>query len=74
MAEPDQVVYEFDPVSNVRDESGYWRLMKKASESCKLKGVPEPLPTGISPLLIPIFAIGLIGMAYMTEEGKRGRK
>jgi hypothetical protein len=77
MADPEQVVYEFDPVSNVRDETGYWRLMKAVSTSCKTKGVPEPTPTGISPLLIPLFAIGLIGMAVMTEDNKketRGKK
>ena len=76
MAEPDQVVYEFDPISNVRDESGYWRLLNKASESCKITGTPsqEPTPTGISPFLIPLFAVGLISVAAMTESGTRGKK
>jgi len=74
MAEPEKIVYEFDPVSNVKDETGYWRLVNASSQSCKVSGVLTPEPKGPSLLLLPLAAIGLIGMAVMTGEEKKGKR
>lgn len=72
MAEPEQVVYEYDPVSNVRDETGYWRLLNRESKECALGITPAPSPTGISPLMLPLAVIGMMGIVMMTGDEKRG--
>jgi len=70
--QPQQIVYEYDPVTNIKDESGYWRLSNANSTECKL-GQPPKQTGGISPWMLLLVPLGLIGFAAMEGEKKNAR-
>ena len=70
---PQQIVYEYDPTTQVKDETGYWRLSEASSASCAAGVTPKPTAAGINPLLmLAAFPIALVGVAMIGGEGKRG--
>lgn len=64
-----QIVYEYDPTTQVKDDTGYWRLNEANSSSCAVGVTPKP--TGVNPLMLLMFPVALVGIAYIGGDAKR---